>query len=220
MPDPADERFQRKLLSVVKVNSMSGETCLVDDMPGTAQMDVPLGWDASDNQHEPCPKGWPAAGPRLRIRAFFQFQQPNGHLCSIISPSAGASAHSCSTDASVPNVAMAVLDNYQQGPDRAFLAEVFPKLERDIQWDVFSYRSYRPGRDGIDKPTDGWNSSIQYLLRWHDAGDAGMDHEQNFCPGSSYWHGPQRCSADHYALDFANYIIWEAQALAKIANEL
>ena len=50
-------------------------------------------------------------------------------------------------------------------------------------------------------------------------------HEQNFCPGGTYWHkgdgqwGTQ-CSADHYALDFANYIIWEAQTLTKMATEL
>ena len=218
LPDPGDDRFQRKLLSVMKVNSMSPEGAVKHAWSTTCR--APHKWMYLwDGMHQTLSMSHvPNVGPPLArdyIRAFFQFQQPNGHLCSIISPPAGASAHSCSTDASVPNVAMAVLDNYQQGPDRAFLAEVFPKLERYIQWDVFSY-----GRDGIDKPADGWNASIRYLLRWHNAGDAGMDHEQNFCPGGSYWHGPQRCSADHYALDFANYVIWEAQALAKIANEL
>eukprot|EP01052_Picozoa_sp_SAG31_P025983 SAG31_NODE_2319_length_5944_cov_9.686056_5_plen_58_part_00 len=39
------------------------------------------------------------------IRTFLQFQQPNGHLCSVIQPPAGAGAGACSMDASVPNVA-------------------------------------------------------------------------------------------------------------------
>ena len=65
-----------------------------------------------------------------------------------------------------------------------------------------------------------------------------MDHEQNFCPGGTYWgkasgtckcdaHGTCRsgtgqcaCNADHFALDYAKYLIWEAQALAKMANVL
>ena len=179
---------------------------------------------------------------REYIRTFLQFQQPNGHLCSTIIPPLGADAHSCSTDAQVPNVAMALWDNYQQDPDKDFLREAFPKLEKYIEWD----REYGKGP----------NPSIKYLLKWGDAGDAGMDvstgrlpttthatrtrhgnlltvcvvvpvaqHEQNFCPGGTYWHkgdgqwGTQ-CSADHYALDFANYIIWEAQTLTKMATEL
>ena len=137
---------------------------------------------------------------------------------------------------------MALWVNYQQDPDKAFLREAFPKLEKYIEWD----REYGKGP----------NPSIKYLLKWGDAGDAGMDvstgrlpttthatrtrhgnlltvcvvvagaqHEQNFCPGGTYWHkgdgqwGTQ-CSADHYALDFANYIIWEAQTLTKMATEL
>ena len=154
----------------------------------------------------------PQTGPELArnyIRTFFQFQKLDGHLCSVIQPPLGADAHSCSTDASVPNVAITVLDNYQQDPDMHFLASIFPKLERYVQWD----RQY-------GAPPPHWNPAIKYLLRWHNAGDVGMDHEQNFCPGAAYWHGPARCSADHYALDFANYLIWEAQALAKLAAEL
>ena len=52
-----------------------------------------------------------------------------------------------------------------------------------------------------------------------------MDHEQNFCPEGTYWHKGHdhwghSCTANHFALDFANYIIWECQALAKMATEL
>jgi hypothetical protein len=43
-----------------------------------------------------------------------------------------------------------------------------------------------------------------------------MDHEQNFCPGNSYWTGG--CTSNHFGLDFANYLIYESQAMAKIAN--
>jgi len=43
-----------------------------------------------------------------------------------------------------------------------------------------------------------------------------MDHEQNFCPGNTFWSGG--CSADHFGLDFANYLIYESQAMAKLAN--
>ena len=42
----------------------------------------------------------------------------------------------CSTDAMCPNVALALWDNYQQKPNKAFLKETFPKLERY----VVSYR--------------------------------------------------------------------------------
>ena len=55
----------------------------------------------------------------------------------------------------------------------------------------------------------------RYALRWGDAGEAGMDHEQNFCPGNAFWDG--KCTNDHVALDFSCYLIYEAQALAKIA---
>ena len=98
---------------------------------------------------------------REYIRTFLQFQQPDGHLCSTIIPPLGADAHSCSTDAQVPNVAMALWDNYQQDPDKDFLREAFPKLEKYIEWD----REYGKGP----------NPSIKYLLKWGDAGDAGMD---------------------------------------------
>jgi neutral trehalase len=52
-----------------------------------------------------------------------------------------------------------------------------------------------------------------------------MDHEQNFCPEGTYWHKGNdhwghSCTANHFALDFANYIIWECQALAKMAEVL
>ena len=49
-----------------------------------------------------------------------------------------------------------------------------------------------------------------------------MDHEQNFCPGDNYWtHGGiDGCPSDHYAVDFASYIVFESQALAKMAEEL
>jgi len=48
-----------------------------------------------------------------------------------------------------------------------------------------------------------------------------MDHEQNFCPGGTYW-SKKGCThlADHYSVDFTCYVIMECQALAKIAAEL
>ena len=56
---------------------------------------------------------------------------------------------------------MALWDNYQQDPDKEFLREAFPKLEKYIEWD----REYGKGP----------NPSIKFLLKWGDAGDAGMD---------------------------------------------
>jgi hypothetical protein len=56
--------------------------------------------------------------------------------------------------------------------NKPFMAMAFPKLERYVQWD-------RASRAGPDQ-------SITYLLRWSSAWEAGMDHEENFCPGSTY----------------------------------
>ena len=211
LPNAADDRFQRKLLSVMKVNSMSPEGSVAHNWSTTCR--APHKWMylwdgmaqtvSMSHVHPELARDY--------IRTFLQFQQPNGHLCSTISPPAGASASSCSMDASVPNVAITVWDNYKQDPDLAFMKEAFPKLEKYVEYD----RQYGKGS----------NSSIKYLMKWAAAGDAGMDHEQNFCPGGTYWHKGAgqwgtECTADHYAVDFANYIIWEAQALSKMAKVL
>jgi hypothetical protein len=113
----------------------------------------------------------PKVGPPLArdyIRTFVQFQQASGHLCSVISPPSGTGG-GCSTDASVPNVAITVWDIHTLDPDPAFLKWIFPKLEAYVQWDM---------QYGAAPAKGGWNSDIRFLLRWHDAGDAGMDHEQ------------------------------------------
>jgi hypothetical protein len=76
------------------------------------------------------------------ISAFLQFQDnATGHLCSMIGPPAGLVGGSCSADASVPNVAMMLLDNYNQKANLGYLKMAFPKLERYIQW----YRANRKG---------------------------------------------------------------------------
>jgi hypothetical protein len=55
----------------------------------------------------------PGGGPALArsyISTFLQFQQEDGHICSVISPPHGPSNGSgCSTDASVPNVSRATV---------------------------------------------------------------------------------------------------------------
>merc|ERR1712039_460619 len=58
----------------------------------------------------------------------------------------------------------------------------------------------------------------KYLGGWAAAGDAGMDHEQTFCPGHTWW--THQCRFDHFAVDYANYIIYECQALSKLAEIL
>jgi hypothetical protein len=82
----------------------------------------------------------------------------------------------------------------------------FPKLERYIEWMM----TRRKG------PSISGNDTVNYLLYADHASEVGMDHEQSFCPGNTYWDG--KCTADHYALDFVNYIIYECQALAKLAT--
>ena len=54
------------------------------------------------------------------------------------------------------------------------------------------------------------------LLWWTSAGEGGMDHEQTFCPGK-LGAVMKDCRADHYAMDFVSYVVWESQALTKMA---
>ena len=107
----------------------------------------------------------------------------------------------------MPNVAITLWDNYKLDPDKDFLAMAFPKIERYVEWDM-QWGQVGAGGNGT--------VSSKYLLHWGNAGDAGMDHEQNFCPEGTYWHKGtdhwgHSCTANHFALDFANYIIWECQ---------
>ena len=206
MPDAGDDRFQRKMLSVMKVNSLSPEGAINHNWSTTCR--APHKWmylwdgmfQALSMSH---------VDPDLALdyfSAFFQFQDnASGHLCSIIGPPSGLVGGKCSADASVPNVAMMLLDNYRQKPNLDYLKMAFPKLERYIQW-------YRTNRKG---PATAGGKTVTYLLRWDDAGEAGMDHEQNFCPGDTFW--TNGCSANHFALDFANYLVYESQAMAKMA---
>ena len=206
MPAAGDDKFQRKLLSVMKVNSMSAEGEIAHNWSTTCR--APHKWMYLwDGMMQVISMSH--VDPRLAmdyVHAFLQFQdQDTGQMCSMIGPPSGRVGGKCSQDAMCPNVAIAVWDNFQQNPDKGNLAVVFPKLERYIEWD----RSNRQGPPG---------NNITYLLWWGDAGSAGMDHEQTFCPGNTYWTGG--CTADHYAVDFAAYIIYEAQALAKMATVL
>lgn len=223
LPDVGDDRFQRKLLSVMKVNSMAPEGKLNYSWSTTCR--APHKWMYLwDGMAQTVSMAHvPTVGPALArdyIRTFFQFQdQATGHLCSVIAPPGGTTG-GCSTDASVPNVAITVWDIHKLDPDTDFLRWIFPKLEAYVEWD----RTWGAPPTSSSK-YGAWNPEIKYLLKWGDAGDAGMDHEQNFCPGGTYWHKADgewgtQCNADHFALDFANYVIWEAQALAKMAAEL
>ena len=90
--------------------------------------------------------------------------------------------------------------------NKPFAQMAFPKLERYIEWMM----TRRKG------PSISGNDTVNYLLYADHASEVGMDHEQSFCPGNTYWDG--KCTADHYALDFVNYIIYECQALAKLAT--
>jgi len=208
--DAGKDRFQRKLLSVMKVNSLSPEGSL------------PYSWSSADRAADYNMYMWDgmmqtismnAVDPELSldyIRGFLHYQNnTTGQMCSIVSPYE-KDRQGCSTDAMPPNIALTTWDNYLQQPNKTFLASAFPWLERYIEWDLLNRRG----------PTNG---TAKYLLRWNNAGEAGMDHEQNFCPGDTYWRDGRNlknCPSSHYGLDFANYIVYECQALAKMAKEL
>ena len=211
LPDAAEDRFQRKLLSVMKVNSLAPEGSL------------PYSWSSANRAADYNMYMWDGmmqtismntVDPTLSvdyISAFLHYQNSTGQMCSIISPYE-KDRRGCSTDAMPPNIALTTWDNYLQQPNRTFLASAFPSLERYIDWDLNNRRG----------PVNG---TAQFLLAWDNAGEAGMDHEQNFCPGDTYWRG--ECGPHHhgsaylhYGLDFANYIVYESQALAKMATEL
>ena len=133
------------------------------------------------------------------IQTFLDFQAADGQMCSMIGPPSGLVNDRCSTDASPPNVALALWDNYLQKPNKTFLAYAFPRLERYIAWDMENKRSYHlpptlhPTSYSLHPtcyillpapyilhPTiyrgppqlpDG--TPVRYLLAWGDAGDAG-----------------------------------------------
>ena len=107
-----------------------------------------------------------------------------------------------------PNMALVVADWFKvvgAHDGKAVLVELFPHIERYVQWDLDNRR---------DK-----HGAYQHLLFWKGAYEAGMDHEQTFCPGKA---GDliKGCRSDHYAVDFTSYIIWECEALADMAAEL
>ena len=139
------------------------------------------------------------------LRSFIQFQDSSsGSMCSQFGPSGCLSR----TDAMPPNMALTVADWYKQVGETAgkqILSELFPHLEKYIEWDLKNRRDA--------------SGPYRHLLFWHGAYEAGMDHEQTFCPGKR---GDliQGCRSDHYAVDFTSYIIWECEALAQIATEL
>ena len=109
--------------------------------------------------------------------------------------------HAACTLQACPNVALTLWDNFNVKPNLQFVGEAFPKLERYLEWD----RKNR-GPRVVDLEA----GNVSYLMRWADAGEGGMDHEQQYCPGNTYWTGG--CSADHYALDATVYMIYESQA--------
>ena len=63
------------------------------------------------------------------------------------------------------------------------------------------------------------SSEYAGLLAWHGAYEAGMDHEQTFCPGKA-GDRIKGCRSDHWAVDITSYIIWECEALAEMATVL
>ena len=138
LPDVSDDRFQRKLLSVMKVNSMAPEGALNYSWSTTCR--APHKWMYLwDGMAQTVSMAHvPTVGPALArdyIRTFFQFQdQATGHLCSVIAPPGGTTG-GCSTDASVPNVAITVWDIHKLDPDTDFLRRIFPKLEAYVEWD-------------------------------------------------------------------------------------
>jgi hypothetical protein len=87
LPNPDDDRFQRKLLSVMKVNSLAPEGKLAFNWSTTCR--APHKWMYLwDGMAQTVSMSHvPGTGPELArdyIRTFLQFQQPDGHLCSVI----------------------------------------------------------------------------------------------------------------------------------------
>jgi len=225
LKSPSDDRFQRKLLSVMKVNSLSSEGAIHQGWSTTCRaphQDMFL-WDGMMQTI-----AMNHVDPELSlqyIRSFLQFQDNHtGSMCSQFGPS-GCLSH---TDAMPPNMCLAVVDWYSQiqmtasvsssnssggsagggsgastGAGEEVLRELFPRLEAYITFNLDNRRDS--------------NGTYKNLLFWHGAYEAGMDHEQTFCPGKA---GDliKDCRSDHYAVDFTAYMIWECQALSDIAT--
>ena len=158
LADPGDDRFQRKLLSVMKVNSLSPEGLLKHS------------WSSADRVADYLMYAWDgmmqtmsmnAVDPELAleyIRGFLQMQnETSGQMCSQVSPDGTSGKGGCSTNAMPPNIAITTWDNYLRGPNKTFIASTFPWLERYIEWDMTNRRG----------PSGG---PVKYLLRWDNAG--------------------------------------------------
>ena len=93
----------------------------------------------------------PTVGPALArdyIRTFFQFQeQATGQLCSVIAPPGGTTG-GCSTDASVPNVAITVWDIHKLDPD----AEKTPGFKKTPGFIDGSASAYNGPTTNVDLP--------------------------------------------------------------------
>jgi hypothetical protein len=172
LADADQDRFMRKLLSVMKVNSLSAEGTIKQSWSTTCRaphQDMFL-WDGmmqtlSMNRVDP----WLSLE---YLRSFIQFQDgSSGSMCSQLGPSGCLSR----TDAMPPNMALTVLDWYEQvgtTAGRPILSELFPHLEKYISWDLKNRRDA--------------GGPYRHLLYWHGAYEAGMDHEQTFVsPASS-----------------------------------
>ena len=194
-----DERFQRKLLSVMKVNQLSPEGNISHIWSTTAR--APHKWFFLwDGMMQTIAMNHVNAhfGAEY-IRSFFLFQNNiSGQLCATIGPK-GCLEYN---NAMPPFVAMATWDNYLQNMNKTILKEFFSPLEKYIQYQI-TYKS----RIIENKHT---------LMYWDNACEAGMDHEQVFCKSDT----DVCCKSTHYSVDYQVYIISEAQFLGNIAREL
>eukprot|EP00929_Paragymnodinium_shiwhaense_P112120 TRINITY_DN80375_c0_g1_i1.p1 TRINITY_DN80375_c0_g1~~TRINITY_DN80375_c0_g1_i1.p1 ORF type:complete len:1176 (+),score=130.90 TRINITY_DN80375_c0_g1_i1:88-3615(+) len=193
-----DDRFQRKLLSVMKVNSLSKDDGLFNHSWSTTAR-VPHRWTYLwDGMFQTLAMN--AVDPALAleyIRSFVAFQNDTtGQMCATILPD------KCSepTNAMPPAMALTLHDNYLMSGNLEGVATLFGPLERYLNYNLNKFRL---------------NTSLN-LMRWENACQAGMDHEQTFCPTLP----GECCKADHYSIDFTAYMIAEMQAMAKMASLL
>ena len=139
-----DDRFQRKLYSVMKVNSLSAEGPLKSAWSTTCRAPhrYMFMWDG---MMQTVSMSHVNATLALEyLRTFMSFQNLNksseyyGRMCSEIGPPKGCISP---TDAMPPNVALTVWDNHLQGGvQKAELAAMFPNLEKYIGYDLKSRR--------------------------------------------------------------------------------
>ena len=145
---------------------------------------------------------------RDQIRAMFDYQNEVGMVPDVIYMDR---AENNWRNTKPPLAAWAVWEVHRAAPDRAFLAEMYPKLLEYHQW-WYSERDH--DRNGLAEygSTDGTRTAAAW--------ESGMDNAVRFDAAKMLRNGSAAWSLDQESVDLNSYLYLEKLQLAQIAQQI